>query len=122
MHVPAPRPDDCHVAYSDGSAQLGDVPVPAGTEHKSARAEELQARQLFPAILPAGFVYGVMERTAAGWQMDSMQSSTPQAARDGLGWWFRVLARTRSTEEKAREQYWAASARLSSGQTPGRSA
>jgi hypothetical protein len=53
-----------------------------------------------------------MERTPAGWLMDSMTSSTPQDARDGLGWWFRVLARTRSTEEPAREEYWAASARL----------
>jgi hypothetical protein len=43
-----------------------------------------------------------------------MTSSTPQDARDGLGWWFRVLARTRSTEESAREDYWAASARLES--------
>lgn len=100
------------MAYSDGSAQFGDVPVSAGTERTSARAQELQARQLYPAILPAGFVYGVMEHVVGGWQMDSMQSSTPQAARDGLGWWFRVLARTRSTQEQAREEYWAASALL----------
>ncbi len=100
------------MAYSDGSAQFGDLPVSPGTERELARAEELQARQLFPAILPAGPVYGVMEHVADGWQMDSMQASAPQAARDGLGWWFRLLARTRSTEETERDEYWAASARL----------
>lgn len=99
--------------YSDGSALAGDLPQyfrPQGGG--SVSAEDLRARQLYPATLPFGFAYGVMERTPAGWLMDSMASSTPQDARDGLGWWFRILARTRSTPEPAREEYWRASARL----------
>ena len=53
-----------------------------------------------------------MERTDAGWLMSCMTDPKPQAARDGLGWWFRVLARRRSTAEAEREEYWAASALL----------
>ena len=60
----------------------------------------------------SGPVYGVMEQTAAGWRMDHMSCSTPQEDRDALGWQLRALARRRSTEPAAREEFWAASAVL----------
>ncbi|MGH3378558.1 MAG: DUF5954 family protein [Actinoallomurus sp.] len=78
----------------------------------SARMEALRAQQTHPATLWFGPAYGVMEQTDAGWLMSRMSDGTPQAARDGLGWWFRVLARRRSTGEADREHYWEASARL----------
>jgi hypothetical protein len=78
----------------------------------SARLEALRARQTHPATLWFGPVYGLTERTEAGWLMSTMSDPTPQAARDGLGWWFRIMARRRSTPEAVREEYWAASALL----------
>lgn len=78
----------------------------------SARLEALRAQRTHPATLWFGPTYGVMERTDAGWLMSAMSDPTPQEARDGLGWWFRILARRRSTDEVAREAYWEASALL----------
>lgn len=37
-------------------------------------------------------VYGVLERTAAGWQMDHRSCSTPREARDSLGYPSSALA------------------------------
>lgn len=74
--------------------------------------EALRAQRTHPAALWFGPAYGVTERTEAGWLMSAMSDPTPQAARDGLGWWFRVLARRRSTPEADREEYWSASALL----------
>jgi hypothetical protein len=44
--------------------------------------------------------------------MDHMSCSTPQEARDGLGYQLRTLARRRSTDLAAREEFWVASAVL----------
>lgn len=97
---------------SDGAALSGDIPLSAAQTAGSARLEALRAQRTHPATLWFGPAYGVMERTEAGWLMSGMSDPTPQAARDGLGWWFRVLARRRSTPEADREEYWSASALL----------
>ncbi|MBC6470997.1 DUF5954 family protein [Actinomadura alba] len=97
---------------SDGSALGGDLPLSASAAAGSARLGALRAQRTHPATLWFGPTYGVMEHTDAGWLMSGMSDPTPQEARDGLGWWFRVLARRRSTDEVAREEYWAASALL----------
>lgn len=78
----------------------------------SARLAALRAQRTHPATLWFGPTYGVMEQTGAGWLMSGMTDPTPQAARDGLGWWFRILARRRSTPEADRREYWEASALL----------
>ncbi len=100
---------DGGVAGSDGAALSGG---PLWSPGDSARVQALRARQMYPAILWLGPVYGVMEQTAAGWRMDSMRALLPQDARDSLGWWLRVLARRQSTHPAAREECWAASAVL----------
>ncbi len=78
----------------------------------SARLEALRAQRTHPATLWFGPSYGVMELTDAGWLMSGMNDPTPQSARDGLGWWFRVQARRRSTDPADREDFWEASALL----------
>lgn len=100
------------VTGSDGAALSGDIPWSAADVAGSARREALRAQRTHPATLWFGPTYGVMEQVRAGWLMSCMTDPTPQAARDGLGWWFRVLARRRSTGEAEREEYWAASALL----------
>jgi hypothetical protein len=100
------------VTGSDGAALSGDLPWSVADVAGSARMEALRAQQTHPATLWFGPAYGVMEQTEAGWRMSCMSDPTPQAARDGLGWWFRVLARRRVTDETEREQYWEASALL----------
>jgi hypothetical protein len=100
------------VTGSDGSALSGDIPWSVDAVTGSARLEALRARQTHPATLWFGPAYGVMEQTKAGWLMSTMTDPMPQAARDGLGWWFRIMARRRSTPEAARDEYWAASALL----------
>jgi hypothetical protein len=100
------------VTGSDGAALSGDLPWSAADVAGSARLEALRAQRTHPATLWFGPTYGVMEQTAAGWLMSTMTDPTPQAARDGLGWWFRIQARRRSTGEADREEYWAASALL----------
>lgn len=100
------------VTGSDGAALSGDIPWSVAEVAGSARLEALRARQTHPATLWFGPAYGVMEQTGAGWLMSGMTDPTPQAARDGLGWWFRVQARRRSTAEADREDYWQASALL----------
>jgi hypothetical protein len=100
------------VTGSDGAALSGDLPWSAADVAGSARLEALRAQRTHPATLWFGSTYGVMEQTDAGWLMSCMTDPTPQAARDGLGWWFRILARRRSTAEADREEYWAASALL----------
>jgi hypothetical protein len=100
------------VTGSDGAALSGDLPWSAADVAGSARLEALRAQRTHPATLWFGPTYGVMEQTDAGWLMSCMTDPTPQAARDGLGWWFRILARRRSTGEAEREAYWAASALL----------
>jgi hypothetical protein len=100
------------VTGSDGSALSGDIPWSVAAVAGSARLEALRAQQTHPATLWFGPVYGVMEHTEAGWLMSGMTDPTPQSARDGLGWWFRVMARKRSTGPAAREEYWEASALL----------
>jgi Family of unknown function (DUF5954) len=100
------------VTGSDGAALSGDLPWSAADVAGSARLAALRAQRTHPATLWFGPTYGVMERTGAGWLMSGMTDPTPQAARDGLGWWFRILARRRSTPEADREEYWEASALL----------
>jgi hypothetical protein len=100
------------VTGSDGSALSGDIPWSAAAVAGSARLEALRAQQTHPATLWFGPVYGLMEQTEVGWLMSAMTDPTPQSARDGLGWWFRVMARKRSTDPAVREEYWAASALL----------
>lgn len=100
------------VTGSDGSALSGDIPWSVAQAAGSAHKQALRAQRTHPATLWFGPAYGVMERTADGWLMSGMSDPTPQAARDGLGWWFRVLARRRSTAEADREHYWEASALL----------
>jgi hypothetical protein len=100
------------VTGSDGAALSGDLPWSTADVAGSARLEALRAQRTHPATLWFGPTYGVMEQTDAGWLMSCMTDPTPQAARDGLGWWFRILARRRSTAEAEREEYWEASALL----------
>jgi hypothetical protein len=100
------------VTGSDGAALSGDIPWSDAQTAGSAHLEALRAQRTHPATLWFGPAYGVMEQTADGWLMSGMSDPTPQAARDGLGWWFRVLARRRSTPEADREEYWTASALL----------
>jgi Family of unknown function (DUF5954) len=100
------------VTGSDGSALSGDLPWSVADVAGSARMEALRAQQTHPATLWFGPAYGVAEQTGAGWRMSQLTDGTPQAARDGLGWWFRVLARRRSTGEADRERFWDASALL----------
>lgn len=78
----------------------------------SERFAALRAQRTHPATLWFGPTFGVMEQTGAGWLMSTMTDTTPQAARDGLGWWFRILARRRAIPASEREMYWAASALL----------
>jgi hypothetical protein len=100
------------VTGSDGTALSGDLPWSTAEVAGSARLEALRAQRTHPALLWFGPTYGVMERTGTGWLMSPMTDPTPQTARDGLGWWFRILARRRSTGEPVREEYWEASALL----------
>jgi hypothetical protein len=100
------------VTGSDGAAASGDLPWSAAEVAGSARLEALRAQRTHPALLWFGPTYGVMERTGAGWLMSPMTDQTPQAARDSLGWWFRIIARRRATSEAAREEFWEASALL----------
>jgi len=60
----------------------------------------------------AGPGYGVMEQTSLAGRMEHMSCPTPQEARDALGWQLRALARRRSTDPAAREEFWSASAVL----------
>lgn len=112
LRRPAARCTMDAVTGSDGSALFGDIPQSVADVAGSARLEALRARRTHPATLWFGPAYGVMEHTEAGWRMSEMSDSTPQSARDGLGWWFRVLARRRSIAEAEREHYWEASALL----------
>jgi len=97
---------------SDGAALSGGTFWRSVGAASPAAAQALRAQQTHPAIVWLGPVYGLMEHTAAGWRMDRMNCSTPQEARDSLGYQLRVLARRRSTNPAARQEYWAASAVL----------
>ena len=97
---------------SDGAALSGDAFWRPPGMAAPAAAQALRAQRTHPAIVWLGPVYGVMEQTVAGWRMDHMSCSTPQEARDGLVYQLRVLARRRSADAVAREEFWAASAVL----------
>ena len=97
---------------SDGAALSGDAFWRSPGTARPAAAQALRAQRTHPAIVWLGPVYGVMEQTPAGWRMEYMSCSTPQEARDSLGYQFRVLARRRSADRAAREEFWAASAVL----------
>ena len=55
-----------------------------GNRHPQQRRRYGYSRP-HPAIVWLGPVYGVLERTAAGWRMDHRSCSTPREARDSLG-------------------------------------
>ena len=97
---------------SDGAALSGDAFWRSPGIAAPAAAQALRARRTHPAILWLGPVYGVMEQTTAGSRMDHMSCSTPQEARDSLGYQFRTLARRRSIDPAVREEFWSASAML----------
>lgn len=98
-----------NVTGSDGMALAGDIPWSPTAVAGSARMAAVRAQRTHPVVLWFGPTYGVMERTGAGWMMSCMRDATPQMARDGLGWWFRIMALRRSTDEALRESYWAGS-------------
>ncbi|MFA1544792.1 DUF5954 family protein [Actinomadura chokoriensis] len=89
---------------SDGAALDGDLPLwPPG--RGPARLGEARALLTHPAVRWCGATYGVMERVAGGWMMSGMERTTPQDARDSLGWWFRGMARDGDVPETARAEY-----------------
>ena len=78
---------------SGGAALSGEAFWRSPEAAAPAAAQALRAQRTHPAIVWLGPVYGVVERTAAGWRMDHMSCSTPQEARDSLGYQLRTLAR-----------------------------
>lgn len=97
---------------SNRSALKSDVPWSPPVATGSALLEAWRAQRTHPVVLWFGPVFGVMEQVEAGWRMSAMADPTPQASRDGLGSWFRLVARRRSTSDAAREEFWEASALL----------
>jgi hypothetical protein len=66
---------------SGGAALSGEAFWRSPEAAAPAAAQALRAQRTHPAIVWLGPVYGVVERTAAGWRMDHMSCSTPQEAR-----------------------------------------
>ncbi|MFA1540844.1 DUF5954 family protein [Actinomadura monticuli] len=102
---------------SDGAALAGDLPLPPPASG-SARLGDARARLTHPEVRWYGATYGVMERVPGGWMMSGMERTTPQDARDSLGWWFRGMARDGDVPESVRAEYRRGAARLD-GDLPG---
>ncbi|NVI88725.1 DUF5954 family protein [Actinomadura sp. BRA 177] len=96
---------------SDGAALAGDLPL-SPPANGPTRLGEVRARLTHPAVRWCGATYGVMERVPGGWMMSGMERTTPQDARDSLGWWFRAMARDRGVPAASRAEYRRGAARL----------
>ncbi len=96
---------------SDGAALADDLPLSPLTNGPT-RLGEVRARLTHPAVRWCGATYGVMERVPGGWMMSGMERTTPQDARDSLGWWFRAMARDRGVPAASRAEYRRGAARL----------
>ncbi|WP_067794253.1 DUF5954 family protein [Actinomadura formosensis] len=93
---------------SDGAALAGDLPVSSPADG-SAWLAEARAKLTYPVVRWCGTTYGVMERVPGGWMMSGMERTSPQDARDSLGWWFRGMARDHAA---LRAEYLRGAARL----------
>ncbi|NEA24986.1 DUF5954 family protein, partial [Actinomadura bangladeshensis] len=96
---------------SDGAALAGDLPFPPPASGPP-RLGEARARLTHPEVRWCGATYGVMERVPGGWMMSGMERTTPQDARDSLGWWLRARARDRGVSAAVRAAYLRGAERL----------
>ncbi|WP_346047695.1 DUF5954 family protein [Actinomadura chokoriensis] len=96
---------------SDGAALAGDLPFPPPASGPP-RLGEARARLTHPEVRWCGATYGVMERVPGGWMMSGMERTTPQDARDSLGWWLRSRARDRGVSAAVRAEYVRGAERL----------
>ena len=71
------------ITGSGGAALSGEGFWPSPGITAPAGAQALRGQRTHRAIVWLGSVYGVME---AAWRMGHMSCSTPQEARDALGW------------------------------------
>ncbi|MDX6743173.1 DUF5954 family protein [Actinocorallia sp. A-T 12471] len=97
------------MAFEDEAAEQGLRELMSGDPVRAlAAADAARARTVYPVLVPAGPMFGVAERVAAGWRVRSMGEATPQCARDDLATQLRQEAQRAPDPEP----YQAAARRL----------